>query len=446
MCYTGPVRGWSALREKRQQRGQALIYGLFLLVAGLVATFFLFNVGQLSQEKIKLVNATDAVAYSAGVMHARVLNFAAFTNQALVANEVAIAQMVSLSSWAKYLAQHRQSATTMGCDTAANDPVTDGMAKYQTLCQYLADPANAASLDAMVTAINTVVPQTMADTEAAKTVLKEAQLNMMASLLDARNSVMQEVAEANYVKDGAIEVDVVPLMDTFSQFGSKGLPMVRLYANAERTRMAEVVQTAVQADGYTAKRDWSDVGTNPAAACGSRFNSVVRTGATTLSNFDTWTATDSAVYNVWNGCAAPTPKVLGAATVSTAAWGDSGIPSFLDLSEDALAAPDPRIQFAVRVLRRASQTMTSGSRSEISNTPRLNPFFGTPAADPKGQPHDGVYVGLAASEVFFERPQARADGKKELASLFNPYWQVHLIPVPDDVRKAAYLLQGVGSP
>jgi hypothetical protein len=138
--------------------------------------------------------------------------------------------------------------------------------------------------------------------------------------------------------------------------------------------------------------------------------------------------------------------VLGAATVSTAAWGDSGIPSFLDLSEDALAAPDPRIQFAVRVLRRASQTMTSGSRSEISNTPRLNPFFGTPAADPKGQPHDGVYVGLAASEVFFERPQARADGKKELASLFNPYWQVHLIPVPDDVRKAAYLLQGVGSP
>ncbi|MDB5727416.1 MAG: hypothetical protein JWQ00_621, partial [Noviherbaspirillum sp.] len=34
-------------RRSRLQRGQALIYGLFVLLSGLAAIFFLFNSGQL---------------------------------------------------------------------------------------------------------------------------------------------------------------------------------------------------------------------------------------------------------------------------------------------------------------------------------------------------------------------------------------------------------------
>jgi len=74
------------LRAGLRQSGQALIFGLFALAGGLVALFFLFNTGQLTAEKTKLVNTADAVAYSAGVMHARALNFSAYTNRALVAN------------------------------------------------------------------------------------------------------------------------------------------------------------------------------------------------------------------------------------------------------------------------------------------------------------------------------------------------------------------------
>src|SRR5688572_5605171 len=87
---------------KRAQRGQALVYGIFILVGGLASLFFLFNTGQLTREKTKLVNTSDAVAYSAGVMNARALNFQAYTNRAMVANTVAIAQLVSLSSWIQY--------------------------------------------------------------------------------------------------------------------------------------------------------------------------------------------------------------------------------------------------------------------------------------------------------------------------------------------------------
>src|SRR5690606_27453082 len=83
--------------------GQAAIYGLFVILGAVVALFFLFNTGQLSAEKTKLVNTGDAVAYSAGVMNARTLNYQAYANRAMLANTVAIAQLVSLSSWIDYV-------------------------------------------------------------------------------------------------------------------------------------------------------------------------------------------------------------------------------------------------------------------------------------------------------------------------------------------------------
>ncbi len=100
----------------RQQSGQALVYGLFMLMAGVAALYFLFNVGQLTQEKTKLVNTSDAVAYSAGIMHARAMNYMAYTNRAMVADEVTIAQAVSLASWGKYLEGHGQSPMSLGCN------------------------------------------------------------------------------------------------------------------------------------------------------------------------------------------------------------------------------------------------------------------------------------------------------------------------------------------
>ena len=57
-----------------RQRGQAMIYGLFMLIAGLAALFFLFNTGQMTAEKTKLVNTADAVAYSPRKAQNRRLN------------------------------------------------------------------------------------------------------------------------------------------------------------------------------------------------------------------------------------------------------------------------------------------------------------------------------------------------------------------------------------
>lgn len=83
-------------------RGQALIlFMVAMLVLGL-GVIVLFNTGQTVTKKVQLVNTADAAAYSAAVQEARALNLIAYMNRATVANEVAVAQMVSWYSWTNY--------------------------------------------------------------------------------------------------------------------------------------------------------------------------------------------------------------------------------------------------------------------------------------------------------------------------------------------------------
>lgn len=81
------------------QRGQAMLFTL--LFAGVTAIIFLvlYNSGMLANSKTQLQNAADAAAYSGGVLLARDHNFSAYTNRAMVANQVSVAQLVSMKSY-----------------------------------------------------------------------------------------------------------------------------------------------------------------------------------------------------------------------------------------------------------------------------------------------------------------------------------------------------------
>ena len=86
----------------RRQRGQALPLGLALILFGILGGFVLYNTGQSAADKARLVNAADSAAYSGILWQARALNFQAYTNRAMVANQVSMAQAVSLRSWVAY--------------------------------------------------------------------------------------------------------------------------------------------------------------------------------------------------------------------------------------------------------------------------------------------------------------------------------------------------------
>lgn len=467
MVAMGHPRG-AARNGRRAQRGQALVYGIFVLVGGLASLFFLFNTGQLTREKTKLVNTSDAVAYSAGVMNARALNFQAYTNRAMVANTVAIAQLVSLSSWVQYAGN----MATYGF-VLENPKFALFYPSYyaaMTSGSYLQESLNdSGALERLADASDTLI----------RNALMNAQNAAYAGLPAARQQVMEQVAQANYANDGAITVE--PLTLPTSDY----LGFVSRYSGNDRTRFAEVAQVSANRDRFVERRSWS----MPAlwADCLSaspRVDWLDRRGGTELIGFDQWQALDTlsekrwvpknktdvlcqAIAETpasWGGNVAadnrtmdldprrydyamlvnPGSAALGLATSDT--WGYSGLPSFYDLSSSALSQEDPRLQFAVRLRRDKAQTLSSEGRSQIRNTPRLNAYN----ADTAG---GSDFVAVSTSEVFFQRDGAAKDngygagmGKpREIGSLFNPFWQAHLVQSDSAVR-AAQALQGVVLP
>ncbi len=451
---------WSGLKTGRQQKGQALVYGLFVLTGGLAALFFLFNSGQLSREKTKLVNTSDAVAYSAGVMHARTLNFEAYTNRAMVANTVAIAQLVSLSSWIQYT----NNLATYGFVAQNPKFVLFYPSYYAALYSgpYLQGYLNdSGALEKLARASDKII----------RNVLMHAQQVAFAGLPVARKQVMDEVAQANYQNDGTVIVDPVPLTVTeFSKFVSR-------YSGNDRTRFAEVTKVSANKDRFVTKRSWSMAGLW--ADCASAFPRVDwldRRGGTELLSFDEWKAMDTLSEKRWvpknktdvlcqavaetpagwgSGAAADNssidvdpshydfsipvnPGSSGLAlTTSSSSWGYSGLPNFYDLSEETRKQEDPRLQFAIRLRREKGETVTSEGRSAIRTTPRLNDYHAEFAGGDE-------IVAVSTSEVFFQRDgdagnnsYGQSLGKpREIGSLFNPFWQVRLIQSNANVAKA----------
>lgn len=435
-----------------RQRGHALIFGLFALCGGLVALFFLFNTGQLIAEKTKLVNTADAVAYSAGVMHARTLNFAAYTNRALIANEVLIAQAVSMTSWTNYVATHAQNAPRlMWCQSQYSKPVALVLITYIPVCYLLSNPYGAATAQTLNTAVPAASQAVVAAGELAKRALQIAQVNMMATLLPARASLMQQVADANYANDGSIRVDAIPLTDNFTLFN--GSPFITRNSGTNRGRFKDATVSAANLDRFIQKRSWTSSNIFP-CILGNKAE-FRRRGGTEMIGFDEWRAMDTGSLHEWrwrirlfrtscdesetplgygaqgagkrsgnnNGFGGSTSDNRSASSrAGTRTWQYSGLPSFFDLSDAALKAPadsPPLLRFAIRLTRAKNQARTSEGRSDVKPAGKLAQFDSKLASD--------VLAAVSTSEVFFQRPASRNDGRTELASLFNPYWQVHLI-------------------
>jgi len=111
--------------SQHQQRGQALVFTLVTALVMLLAMLTLFSIGQLTTEKMKLQNTADAAAYSGALAQARDYNFSAYLNRGMIANDVAVAQLVSLAAWARNY-DDTFNRLTPGVDTTYSGLVNPG--------------------------------------------------------------------------------------------------------------------------------------------------------------------------------------------------------------------------------------------------------------------------------------------------------------------------------
>lgn len=451
------------------QRGQALPLALILLSAVAATMYFMFNSGQLVQEKIRLTNTADAVAYSAGVYEARVLNYDAYTNRAIIANEIAIGQAVGLASWAKY------------AGTAA-----DNISPYMYLIPY-AGAAIANALEEVRDAVDLYTPllaYTVPLHDAAINSLAASQMAVHgtgnAVALVNRKSVMDEVAKRN---DPDAKVDLLPLADNFYGFTQ------RYSSKEERVRLGQVVSDG--RDAFLQSRNWDFGLVIKILGCKVSIppGELKKRGSTELIDLtEGWKSMDTlSLHNFgikikWNGikCTHSESPVIGYGTSFSTdslddsdysyagsrstnpsasdkadsdegiangfdpapySIGDGAIPAFHELSKNALKQDDPRTQITIRVTKSRGKQRYSGGNSIIKPSGSLDLYQGDHA--------NRLSASIARAEVYFERPDGPSplfSGKAEKGSLFNPYWQVRLVPVSAAERALAQLKQGLALP
>jgi hypothetical protein len=239
------------LKSKYHLKGQALLLTLVFAAATGLVSLLLFNSGILANAKTRLQNAADAAVYSASVLQARDQNFSAYTNRAMIANQAAVAQIVSLKSFI-------EDATDTG----------DRMGGFYLDWNYNLWPAVAPQWSAAQSYASSVVSNLnsnfggyMAPTMTRtldlliRTYETAQQLHHGATLIDML-AVAQEVAQLNdpnaQLANGALTAG-----NTGIQLTSWSGSMKQHNANdtsAEADRFADVVVHEKTTDGFTRNR------------------------------------------------------------------------------------------------------------------------------------------------------------------------------------------------
>jgi len=435
-------RGCTRLGQRGRQTGQSLMIALGLLLVGGAMLFTMFSAGQVAAAKQRLVDTADAAAWSAGLWRARVLNYHAYANRAIIANEVAIAQAVTLLAWAKYFESLARNASLIGPFVPPAEPILIGVLEAATLARESAE-----------TAARIEIPARGAEAVGYKEILATSQeLLHLSTQGFGLSMVAAEIARANDPDFFAwVLPDATQSWQTFTQRGE---------SPEARRRFADLVLASL--DPFTSGPRSEDIRTPIPSPCLNLMR-LRKRGATTLSDdLDRWESVDTLSFHRrglrglrcretealplgWGAVETGTTlsAVTGtageidinpaanalASTAITSVGGYAGIARVRELNYERLAnTAFPTSSLAVIARERAADVPTAAHLRLASG--RMQPADVFPGDDAP------QLWALSAAEVYFRRPPD-APPRREYASLFNPYWQVRLVAPSPSQRASA---------
>lgn len=482
--------------------GQALVPALLFLLIGCIGLYVAFNSFQMTSAKIKLQNTADAAAYSAAVLQARDYNFSAYTNRAMVANQVTAAQIVSLKSWIDDLdATYSHSDLDDVVKAIADHPDKWNTPKSQGKVDIA--PVRA-TLDALLPGVATGVGSIIR-------ALSVAQANYHAAVFAAVPNTADAIARQN-------QSDTHVTASYFtSDRNATQLAAWRSYAATVTPAgavgpddFADVVTNAATLDNFIKNRDSTrsvapnyqqlgDTANNACKPSGTITINVTHDGGTQLRNDKAgWEAIDASTAHVTISCVSPMDTEAGfggsangnVANFMThppfAAWQDwEGYGGYFNFGYKGSSTPGWQVPDAMaeqfRLGPGAPLDPANGGLLPYQDTigapvsataPRItieverldNTLVktknlgggGRMAVDFNGAGQ--VMRALSSANAYFVRPQenataslagsllhanqwARDDGKSEYPSLFSPYWQATLAPVSASERNSAMASQ-----
>lgn len=485
------------------QSGQAMPFALIFLVVGAAALYLAFNAAQLAHAKTKEQDTADAAAYSVGVLQARDLNFAAYTNRAMVANQVATAQMISIKSWIDELAGTYKNDHWFDSfieDTAMvsepwigpkelGGPVTEGAKSALDAATRIAT----AGLDGLDKVLSTE--------QAAYHASMALQIPVVAEEVAQANEPNSHVTKTYFATRGALSI-----MSTLN-FTKKNTPA----GNTGTDRFADVVTNKTTLDGFVQqrganirdpfvlsnieecpgfsliaadnnhlggtqlrpdKRGWEGLDAtdvNGAWICyfeigavGGPIVSAAGSGGAANGPGGSYSGRNGyGGYRNYGGALTSGLTEIAAREQYSEGPGSSlsstngGLQPYLDLASQPTTSQGATFNRAPSItveVQRVSST--------VNTTDQIHVATGDLAVSDATAGHQMRSV--ASASAYFIRPNepssglagalnnashwARSDGKWEYPSLFNPYWQSSLVATDTAAVEAADLAQSAGAP
>ncbi len=485
--------------SKRTQAGQVLVW--FLGFAASMAVVFagVYSVGQATSEKQKIVNAADAAAYSGALTEARALNLASYTNRSVIANEVLVAQLVSLDSWTSYFSVATDNYAKLFGTLKAIPYVGIAFGILETsmkiLNQVVTPVAN--GLDNSVPTVIRLWELTY-KTWYSLTIVPAFTPPVMAL---AAKSAAEKVLANNVATQGG-RIDVAPRLINVAAFAianelewnkltmrytKSGIPGT----SSDKRKNAGDLLLASR-DEFSKSRPGSDIPFLKVLFGNSDLciNYIFKIGSeklgpTRLVNYERWEAQDTLEYKLnvppggisgcrWGKGTVAVPVGWGRATAdqnsskgnimntsggagalaygknhANGAW--SGVKELYDVERDSAGKPkQENATYAVAIAK---------NKVDVKNNESLG-FVSQPLSGPTGSPD--LKAGFAKDQIgavseatiFFSRPVRnsrditagnlfRADAHQEYASLYSPYWQVRLKSPSVANRILAYGVNGL---
>lgn len=462
----------------KRQQGQVLPIGLALLTLSLMGVFVLYSTGQVATDKQKLANAADAAAYSGSLWQARAMNFQAYTNRAMVANQVSMAQAVTLQSWASYGVVAGENISTVLKPVPVLNVVAQGVASGLASVETVLSPLSKAMLNVadLVNRGLSVAQEAMyvstflATPDVVKAVVTESDerfsvntaysgIGLSNNLNDWKNFTTRftdEDIEAMRSRAGMINES----RDAFTQqrnwkffknFWFYSTPLLRHRLYREGTTKLALVEKEGKAHWEWKAKDtlslhnrlWRWRGTKryeipigwaEAFANSNSSNSTIEPGACT-SALQFQQSGNCARYLGMNrrseyladiGLRSPFSFQQTRVPMS----GYTGVQAFRSLSEQTLNTQLPGVQLKIEVSMPVEKIVSADS-SELGDT------FQSPVAA-----LGGVVSSISTAEVFYQRPDTDGANSLEMANGYNPYWGARLSSIAESDKLLAVSFRG----
>jgi hypothetical protein len=478
--------------------GQALVPALLFLLVGCIGLYVAFDSLQMTSAKIKLQNTADAAAYSAAVLQARDYNFSAYTNRAMIANQVTAAQVVALKSWIDELdATYSQSNLDTTVTTLADHP-----AQWSTPKQI-----GKADIAPVRAALDALLPTVARDIGELNRALSVAQANYHTALFTAVPDTADAIAQLNqpdtHVTAGYFISDRnAAQLAAWSSYTASVTPA----GNLGQDDFADVVTNPDTLDGFVKNRDsvrsvapnFQQLNDSANKICGANSTftiNVTHDGGTQLrSDKAGWQSIDASTALLRISCIGPIESIAGHGGsangnitsfmthppfVAAEDWEGYGgyfnfgytgtsvpgrVPS--SMAEQFSQTPGPSLDPVNGGLLpyqevRGTQLAAQAPRITIEVTRNTDTLLKTTGLQGGGimkvdiDAPSGAMRALSSAHAYFVRPDetssgvsiiggllnadqwARPDQKTEYPSLFSPYWQAALAPVSASERAAA---------